>query len=157
MFLVVLCLFATVPGSSLNSWDSWFIFNLRKINTCYYTDTACAREVVSDRWWQNTCTYWTTYVLNVGLPASMIEKRLRYLFTIMHVYWILYILGLRSSWGTSRARPAWSLSGHILTLALSPFRGTHSRSCAPPEEVVYSLNDSCSHFTQRLFPPTVPH
>jgi hypothetical protein len=23
-------LFATVPGSSINSWDSWFIFNLRK-------------------------------------------------------------------------------------------------------------------------------
>jgi hypothetical protein len=28
-------LFATVPGSSINSWDSWFIFNLRKINACY--------------------------------------------------------------------------------------------------------------------------
>jgi hypothetical protein len=28
--------FTTVPGSSINSWDSWFIFNLRKINTCYY-------------------------------------------------------------------------------------------------------------------------
>jgi hypothetical protein len=25
-----------------------------------------------------------------------------------------------------------------------------------PEDVVYSLNDSCSHFTQRLFPPKVP-
>ncbi len=32
-------MFATVPGSSINSWDSWFIFNLRKINTCYCTDT----------------------------------------------------------------------------------------------------------------------
>jgi hypothetical protein len=31
-------LFGTVPGSSINSWDSWFIFNLRKINTCYYLD-----------------------------------------------------------------------------------------------------------------------
>ncbi len=27
--------FATVPESSINSWVSWFIFNLRKINTCY--------------------------------------------------------------------------------------------------------------------------
>ncbi len=51
------------------------------------------------------------YILNVGLPASMLEKRLGCLFTIMHVYWILYILGLRSSWGTSWVRPAWSLSG----------------------------------------------
>ncbi len=25
-----------------------------------------------------------------------------------------------------------------------------------PVEVVYSLNDSCSHFTQRLFPPKLP-
>ncbi len=25
-----------------------------------------------------------------------------------------------------------------------------------PEEIVYSPNDSCSHFTQRLFPPKVP-
>ncbi len=34
-------LFATVPESSINSWDSWFIFNLRKINTCYYTNVHC--------------------------------------------------------------------------------------------------------------------
>ncbi len=34
----------TVPGSSINSWDSWFIFNLRKINTCFYTNTACAQK-----------------------------------------------------------------------------------------------------------------
>ncbi len=32
---VLFWLFATVPGSSINSWDSWYIFNLRKINTCY--------------------------------------------------------------------------------------------------------------------------
>ncbi len=38
-------LFVTVPGSSVNSWDSWFIFNLRKINTCYYTVTIHARLV----------------------------------------------------------------------------------------------------------------
>jgi hypothetical protein len=31
-------LFAKVPESSINSWDSWFIFNLWKINTCYYTN-----------------------------------------------------------------------------------------------------------------------
>ncbi len=30
-----------MPGSSINSWDSWFIFNLRKINTCYYTNIHC--------------------------------------------------------------------------------------------------------------------
>ncbi len=35
----------------------------------------------------------------------------------------MYILGLRSSWGTSRIRTSWSPSGHLLTPALSPFRG----------------------------------
>jgi hypothetical protein len=29
-------LFATVPDSSINSWESWFIINLRKINTNQY-------------------------------------------------------------------------------------------------------------------------
>jgi hypothetical protein len=30
-------LFMTVPDSSINSWLSWFIFNLRKINICNVT------------------------------------------------------------------------------------------------------------------------
>ncbi len=67
----------------------------------------------------------------------------------------MYILGLSSSWGTSRIRPAWSPFEHQLTPALSPIRGP----CPKPrrlEEVVYSPNDSCSHFTQRLFPPKLP-
>ncbi len=37
-------LFVKVPGSSINSWDIWFIFNLRKINTCYYTSTVHAQK-----------------------------------------------------------------------------------------------------------------
>ncbi len=44
LHIVMLILFATVPGSSINSWDSWFIFNLWKINTCYYMNTARARK-----------------------------------------------------------------------------------------------------------------
>jgi hypothetical protein len=30
--------------------DSWFIFYLRKINTCYYTDTTSTREQDNDCW-----------------------------------------------------------------------------------------------------------
>jgi hypothetical protein len=41
--LVKLSLFPTVPDSSINSWDSWFIFNLQKITTCYYTNNSTAR------------------------------------------------------------------------------------------------------------------
>jgi hypothetical protein len=32
-------LFATVPDSSINSWESWFIFNLQKINTNQYYES----------------------------------------------------------------------------------------------------------------------
>ncbi len=66
----------------------------------------------------------------------------------------MYILGLRSSWGTSRVHSSWSPSDHILTPALSPFWGAPVRSHACPEDAVYSLNDSCSCFIQRLFPPS---
>ncbi len=59
----------------------------------------------------------------------------------------MYILGFRSSWGTSRVCPAWSPSGHILTQALSPFWGAPVGSHACPEDAVYSFNDSCSNFT----------
>ncbi len=68
--------------------------------------------------------------------------------------WAMYILGLCSSWGTSRICPAWSPSEHLLT-PLCPHLGPRLKP-NHPEEVVYSLNDSCSHFTQRLFPPKVP-
>ncbi len=67
----------------------------------------------------------------------------------------MYILGLSSSWGTSWICPAWSSSEHQLTPALSPFWGPRSKP-RRSEEVVYTPNDSCSNFTQRLFPPKLP-
>jgi hypothetical protein len=46
--------------------------------------------------------------------------------------------------------------GPLLAPALSPIWGPHPKP-RHQEEVVYSLNDdSCSHFTQRLFPPKLP-
>jgi hypothetical protein len=148
-------MFPVVPGSSINSWDSRFTFNLWKINTFYCTtqhvhgkgDVAGMRRYM--------CIYINNVISNVGFPA-MLVIRLKFLFTIIHTFWAMYILGLRSSWGTSQVRPSWSPSEHLLTPALSPFRGARIRSHACPEEVVYSPNDSCSHFTQRLFPPNVP-
>jgi hypothetical protein len=37
--LMLKYLFATVPDSSINSWESWFIFNLRKMNTNQYYES----------------------------------------------------------------------------------------------------------------------
>ncbi len=67
----------------------------------------------------------------------------------------MYILGPSPSWGTSRTCPAWSPVEHQLTPVLSPIWGPRPKP-RRQEEVVYSLNDSCSHFTQRLFPPKLP-
>ncbi len=69
-----------------------------------------------------------------------------------HIIRAMYILGLSSSWGSSRICPAWSPTGHQLAPALFPILGPRPKPCRP-EEVVYSPNDSCSHFTPRLFPP----
>ncbi len=81
----------------------------------------------------------------------MLWFSLRDLYTI----WTMYILGLSSFWGTSWICPAWSPCEHQLTLALSPIWGPRPKP-RRPEEVVYSLNDSCSRFTQHLFPPKLP-
>ncbi len=67
-----------------------------------------------------------------------------------HIIWAMHILGLFSTWGTSRICPAWFPSEYQLAPALSPIWGPRPKPCRP-KEVVYSLNDSCSHFTQRLF------
>ncbi len=84
--------------------------------------------------------------------SEHIRDKVEYLITDKTHVLRMYILGLRSSWGTSRVRASWSPSGHILTPAMSPFWGAPVRSHACPEDAVYSLNDSCSCFTQRLFP-----
>ncbi len=59
--------------------------------------------------------------------------------------------------------PAWSPCEHQLTLALSPIWGPASEATPSAggylqssQEAIYSLNDSCSYFTQCLFPPKLP-
>jgi hypothetical protein len=66
----------------------------------------------------------------------------------------MYILGLSSSWGTSRIFPAWSPFEHQLTPALSPLWGQRPKPRRPEE--VYTPIDRCSNFTQHLFPPKLP-
>jgi hypothetical protein len=51
------------------------------------------------------------------------------------------------------------LHGPLLSinwLRLCPHLGGPRQKPRRPEEVVYSLNDSCSRFTQRIFPPKLP-
>jgi hypothetical protein len=58
-------LFATVPESSINSWNSWFIFNLRKINTCYYTNIH--RTYIHGEVFQESHVIWLLHYNVIGL------------------------------------------------------------------------------------------
>ncbi len=88
--------FATVPASSINSWESWFIFNLRK-----YTTISNVHRFPGHSWCQGT---------------------LRKLHDIIRVWthdYDLYILEQPSSWSTSRIRPSWPRSRLRLSLLLA--------------------------------------
>ncbi len=83
----------------------------------------------------------------------MINK-LRFLFTIntwlnnVHTWAMFFLWHLANMFGMV---PFWTSTDSCSVPIWGPrpkLRG--------PEEVVYILNDSCSHFTQRLFPPRVP-
>jgi hypothetical protein len=78
MCRITLCVFATVPDSRINSWQSWFIFNLWKINTNqYYESDSLNAGKQHDMWMHditrqqihnNYCTY-----LNSGLLEAPCE------------------------------------------------------------------------------------
>ncbi len=147
--------FTTVPGSSINSWDSWFIFNLRKINTCYHTNTICAQKwtvIVGDNFMYILSNayleYWLSseYAWKKGWVSLYRNSRI---LVNVHTWASVFLRHLSSM---SCMVPSWAHtdSGSF------PILGHHARSHAPKEEVIYSPNDSRSHFIQRLFPPTVP-
>jgi hypothetical protein len=65
----------TVPDSRINSWESWFIFNLRKINTNQYYESNSLGAGIATRY-TNTHFYkmanaynYSTY-LNSGLLVA---------------------------------------------------------------------------------------
>ncbi len=81
-------------------------------------------------------------------------NKLKFLFTIstwlgnVHTWAIFFLRHLPNM---SCMVPFWAStdSGFV------PIWGPRPKPCRL-EEVVYILNESCSHFTQRLFPPNVP-
>ncbi len=153
---------ATVPGWSINPWDSWFIFNLRKINTlllhgyCYekgYVEGIYGYEQVY------------VYISNVATVTPWMLIFQPYLQTRLTVSW-----DFRFSMCARLSNVhTWALFflGHLANMSsMVPFWASADSGSVPiwgprlkprhPEEVVYSLNDSFSHFTQCLFPPKVP-
>ncbi len=116
-----------MPGSSINSWDSWFIFNLRKINTCYYAD---------NRHWSWRVHMWQCCASRY-IQHTCIDN--------VHTWASVFLRHLASS---SFMVPFWPYtdSGSLPILAV--------RSHACPEDAVYSFNDDSSYFAQRIFPPS---
>jgi hypothetical protein len=55
-------MFTTVPDSSINSWESWFIFNLWKINTNqYYKSDFLECKKMQHVMWTHGITRWRTH------------------------------------------------------------------------------------------------
>jgi hypothetical protein len=73
-------LFATVPNSRINSWESWFIFNLRKVNTNQYYESGSLGAGITTRYMNthsykiansyNYCTYLNSSLL--GAPREYV-------------------------------------------------------------------------------------
>jgi hypothetical protein len=61
----------------------------------------------------------------------------------------MYIIGLSSSWGTSRICPAWSPPEHQLAPALSPILGPHPKPHCPEEVVIVLM--TAAHISPNVF------
>jgi hypothetical protein len=88
--------------------------------------------------------------------AWFVKKKVEHLFTSTCMYWSLYILGLRSSWGTSRACPAWSPPGYILTPALSPFFRIPTLEAMLPQRRLFIVLMRAAHISPTSFPSNCP-
>jgi hypothetical protein len=66
-----------------------------------------------------------------------------------HIIWAMYILGLSSSWGTSRICPAWSPSEHQLAPALSPIWGIRSHAV---RRRLFIVLMTAAHISPNVFP-----
>jgi hypothetical protein len=75
--------------------------------------------------------------------------RLVHYLSNVHTWAVFFLRHLAN---TSSMVPFWASTDSGFVPNLGPARPKPRRQ----EEVVYSPNDSCSHFTQRLFPPKLP-
>ncbi len=154
-------MFVTVPGSSINSWDSWFIFNLPKNKHLLLHDIFHDIFVYGKGLKEDACCY-EKVNMYIGNVASVVFWDVNYEcfqlgwqlveipLYILHVIWVMYILGLCSSWGTSRICPSWSPSEHLLAPALSPFGGARVRSHAIQRRLFIVLM-TAAHISPNVF------
>ncbi len=119
-------------NSRINSWESWFIFHLQKININQY-------------WKSGLCT-WIIIIRHRYYAAIIFDN---YFYGHNYTIIALYILERPSAWSTSRIRPAWPLFRDELNLLLAFFHKCLPCLFWPNQYLAACFNGS--HFT--LNPP----
>jgi hypothetical protein len=124
-------MFATVPDSSINSCDSWFIFNLLKRNTCFYMNNSIARTYMG-RGFQELFVIWllhcsVTIMLRMLTKLIMLQQGwysavnsslilIRYLSNV-HTWAIFFLRHLANM---SSMVPSWASTGSGFVSNLGP-------------------------------------
>jgi hypothetical protein len=80
----------------------------------------------------------------------MLVIGLKFLFTIMHMFWAMYILGLRSSWGTSRVRPSCPLLS-FYWLRLCPHFGEPALEATLVRRRLFMVLMTAAHISPNVF------
>jgi hypothetical protein len=111
-----------VPDSRINSWESWFIFNLWKININQHCNSTRGYEIIIVAYRQHI-----TETLHMGNQTII----------------ILYVHQRPSSWCTSRICPSWPQSRVRLSLLLVLFPKYVSCLLWPTQYLAVCSNGSC--------------
>jgi hypothetical protein len=117
-----------MPDSRINSWESWFIFNLWKININQY------------------CNWTRGYkIIIVAYRQHITETHGNFLHEGNHTIFILYILERPSSWRILQihVRPSWPRSSVRLSLLLVLFPKYISCLLWPTQYLAVCSNGSC--------------
>ncbi len=133
----------------------------RKINTCYYTNNSNAHIYMGKGFQEAICC------LVTGCCITCEYRDVNSLVTLRKggigfriLFYTHPLLCNVNTWAISFLRhlanifsmvPFWASTDSDFV----PIWGPRPKLCRP-EEIIYSPNDSCSHFTQRLFPPKLP-
>ncbi len=120
-----------MPNSRIYSWESWFIFNLRKINIIQYCKSGLRIKEQS-------------YLIK----DSILQITHDYFF-LEHNYAIiaLYILERPFSWSTFRIHPSWPQSRVELKLLLLCFMSILLVCLGPPSILLFTLTTQVSRST----------
>ncbi len=149
-----------MPDSSVNSWDSWFIFNLQKNKLLLLHERFCCTYIHGKGFQEATC-YLVNWLLHYNVATFAFEMLLfdnvtqgsyfgcKFLFETHTLLEQCTYLGHLLLEAPQRICPAWSPSEHQLTSALSPIWGPRPKSRRPEE--VFIVLMTAAHISPNVF------